>query len=95
MTDILTQFEGLLKAGKIEEAKAMLGKLAERELTPDEEAEAKVLQTRLSIKLTNAINKAYLETLDESIEKLKSLNRIGRAFDEKVKLAEARSARAQ
>lgn len=91
MTDILTQFELLLKEKKIEEAKAMLGELARRELSPQEEAEAKILQTRLSIKLTNAINQAYLETLDESIARLKNIQKTERGLDESVKLAKARA----
>ena len=90
MNDTLTQFEGLLKAGKIEEAKAMLGSLSARELTPEEEASAKVLQARLSIKLTNAINRAYLETLDESIAKLKALQAASRSLDDTVHLAKTR-----
>lgn len=95
MTDILTQFELLLKEKKIEEARAMLGELAKRELAPQEEAEAKILQTRLSIKLTNAINQAYIETLDESIARLKDIQKAERDLDEKVKLAETRSALAE
>ncbi len=95
MTDTLAQFESLLKVGKIEDAKAMLGLLAKRKLLPEEEAEAKVLQTRLSIKLTNAINQAYINTLDESIAKLKELGGMEKKLDESVKLAETRASLAQ
>ena len=95
MTDILAQFELLLKEKKIEEAKAMLGELVRRELSPQEEAEAKILQARLSIKLTNAINQAYIDTLDESIARLKDIQKAERGLDEKVKLAETRSALAE
>ncbi len=91
MNDPLTQFELLLEAGKLHEAKEMLGELANRELTQKEEAEAKVLQARLSIKLTNAIDEAYIEMLDQSIEQLKKLQAKGRTFFEKVKLAETRA----
>ena len=91
MNDILAQFELLLEAGKLDEAKQMLGALASRELTKEEKAAARVLQERLAIKLTNAINQAYLDTLDESIEQLKALNERGRALADKVKLAEARA----
>ena len=79
----------------MEEAKAMLGKLATRELLPEEEAEAKVLQARLSIKLTNAINQAYIDTLDESIAELKAIQMAERDLDEKVKLAETRASLAK
>lgn len=95
MTDPLTQFELLLKEGKMEEAKAMLGSLASRKLSPEEEASAKVLQMRLSIKLQNAINRAYIDSLDDSINKLKELRNMGRNLDEKVKLAETRSSLAK
>ncbi len=91
MNDPLTQFELLLEAGKLKEAKEMLGELANRDLTPKEEVEAKVLQARLSIKLTNAIDEAYIETLDQSIEQLKKLQAKGRTFFEKVKLAKTRA----
>lgn len=91
MNDPLTQFESLLEAGKLQEAKEMLGELASRELTPKEEAEAKVLQARLEIKLENAINAAYIDTLDTSIAQLKELQATGRSFFEKVKLAKTRA----
>ncbi|MDO8619842.1 MAG: hypothetical protein Q7R64_00640 [bacterium] len=89
-TDPLTQFELLLKEGKLEEAKAMLGSLASRKLSPEEEASAKVLQVRLSIKLQNAINRAYIDSLDDSIARLKELRGTGHSLDETVKLAETR-----
>jgi len=91
MTNLLTAFELLLQAGKLQEAKKMLGALASRDLTPKEKAEARILQTRLHIKLTNAINQAYIDTLDASIEQLKTLQAKGRAFFEKVKLAKTRA----
>lgn len=91
MTNLLTAFELLLQAGKLQEAKKMLGALANLDLTPKEKTEAKVLQARLAIKLTNAINQAYIDTLDTSIEQLKNLQAKGRAFFEKVKLAKARA----
>ena len=91
MKDILTQFELLLEAGKIEEAKALLKMLASRELTKEEKNEAKMLQARLSLKLTNAINQAYLDTLDESIEQLKALRSAQQGLHESVKLAKARA----
>lgn len=91
MKDSLTEFEILLDAGKLEEARNMLGALANRELTDKEAAEAKVLQARLSIKLKNAIDETYIETLDQSIEQLENLQAKGRAFFEKVKLAKTRA----
>lgn len=91
MNNLLTQFELLLKALKWQEAKKMLEKLVNQELTPKEEAEAKVLQARLEIKLENAINAAYIDSLDESIGRLKELQAKGRAFFEKVKLAKTRA----
>lgn len=91
MHNLLTQFELLLKALKWKEAKEMLEKLANDKLTPKEEAEAKVLQARLAIKLENAINEAYIATLDSSIERLKNLQAKGRSFFEKVKLAKTRA----
>lgn len=91
MQDLLVQFELLLKEGKLKEAKAMLGELANRTLTPEEEASTKVLQARLSIKLTNAINRAYIDTLDESIARLKELRNMDQKLDEKVKLAKTRA----
>ena len=48
----------------------MLASLVGRDLTLEEEGESKALLTRLYIKLTNAINEAYLETLKDSIAKL-------------------------
>lgn len=91
MKDSLTEFEILLDAGKLEEARNMLGALANRELTDKEAAEAKVLQARLSIKLKNAFDEIYIETLDQSIEQLKELQTKGHAFFEKVKLAKTRA----
>jgi len=88
--NVLTQFELLLDAGQVEEAKAMLAQLANRELSAEERAESKVLLARLYIKLTNAINEAYLDTLKDGIEKLKALNAREKAFIEKVKLAKTR-----
>ena len=95
MNDLLTQFEILLEDGKLEEAKAMLAKLASRELTKEEVAEANMLEARLSIKLTNAINQAYLDTLDESIAQLTELQARNRGLDEKVKLARTRASLAK
>ena len=91
MTNLLKAFELLIEAGKLKEAKDMMQALANSDLTPKEEAEAKVLQTRLSIKLLNAINGAYIDTLDSSIEQLKTLQSKGRAFFEKVKLWKTRA----
>lgn len=91
MNDPLAQFELLLEAGKIEEAKAMLDTLARRPLSAQEEADAKILRTRLSIKLTNAINRAYLDTLNESIERLKELGGKSRTLSEAVTLANTRA----
>ena len=95
MNDLLTQFEILLEDGKLEEAKAMLSKLASRELTKEDVAEANMLEARLSIKLTNAINQAYLDTLDESIAQLTELQARNRGLDEKVKLARTRASLAK
>lgn len=69
----------------------MIHELVNRELTKEEEAAAKVLQARLYIKLTNAINQAYLDTLTESIEQLKMLNAKERELEDKVKLAKTRA----
>jgi outer membrane PBP1 activator LpoA protein len=91
MTNLLTAFELLLQAGKLQEAKKMLGELARRDLTPKEKDEAKILQERLHIKLINAINGAYIDTLDASIAQLKQLQTKSRAFFEKVKLAKTRA----
>ncbi|HCB35664.1 MAG: hypothetical protein A2W52_00045 [Candidatus Taylorbacteria bacterium RIFCSPHIGHO2_02_49_25] len=91
MTDLLTTFELLLQAGKLREARKMLEALADRGLTAKEKAEANILQSRLSIKLANAINQTYIDALDASIEQLKTLQAKGRAFFEKVKLAKTRS----
>lgn len=90
MNDPLTQFELLLDAGKIEEAKAMLETLAARELTEEERSEAKVLMARLYVKLTNAVNQDYLDTVKEAIDQLKDLETREKAFIEKVKLAKTR-----
>ena len=73
----------------------MLAKLASRELTKEEVAEANMLEARLSIKLTNAINQAYLDTLDESIAQLTELQARNRGLDEKVKLARTRASLAK
>ncbi len=95
MHEILAQFESLLSSGKMQEAKTLLASLLKSDLTPKEEAEMKILQMRLSIKLTNAINKAYIETLDVSIEGLKKLGAAEHTLDEKVNLAKARAALAK
>ena len=95
MNDLLTQFELLLEDGKLEEAKAMLAKLASRELTKEEVAEANMLEARLSIKLTNAINQAYVDALDESIAQLTELQARNRGLNEKVKLARTRASLAK
>ena len=95
MNDLLTQFELLLEDGKLEEAKVMLAKLASRELTKEEVAEANMLEARLSIKLTNAINQTYLDTLDESIAQLTELQARNRGLNEKVKLARTRASLAK
>ena len=73
----------------------MLAKLASRELTKEDVAEANMLEARLSIKLTNAINQAYLDTLDESIAQLTELQARNRGLDEKVKLARTRASLAK
>ena len=91
MTDLLTQFELLLEAGKLDEAKQMLRSLAAREPTAEERGAAKALLARLYVKLSNAINQAYLETLKDAIVSLKELDAKEKAFLEKVKLAETRS----
>jgi len=88
--NLLTQFELLLDAGKVDEAKAMLEELAGRELSEDERAESQLLLARLYVKLTNAINEAYLDTLKDGIEQLKALNAKERAYIDQVKLAKAR-----
>jgi len=89
--DPLTQFELLLEAGKLEEAKEMLGVIAVHELSPREKGEAKALLTRLYIRLSNAISEAYLETLKEAIVRLKEVDEREKAFIEKIKLAETRA----
>ena len=73
----------------------MLAKLASRELTKEEVAEANMLEARLSIKLTNAINQTYLDTLDESIAQLTELQARNRGLNEKVKLARTRASLAK
>jgi|GEM_PF-1408032 hypothetical protein len=88
--NLLAQFELLLDAGKIEEAKAMLETLATRELSEAEQAESKLLLARLYVKLTNAVNQAYLDTLKDAIDQLKELNAREREFIEKMKLAKTR-----
>lgn len=90
MNDPLKQFELLLDAGKIEEAKALLDKVANRELSKEEQAEAKVLMARLYVRLNNAVNQAYLDTVKESIEQLKALEAKQKALIEKVKLTKTR-----
>ena len=91
MSDHITQFELLLEAGKFEEAKQTLAELSRRPLSSDEQADAKILLTRLYIKLSNAVNEAYLATLKDAIAQLKDLNVKEKAFMDKVKLAETRA----
>ncbi len=90
MTDQLTQFELLLEAGKLEEAQAMLKMLAASEFK-GKQGEAKALLTRLYIRLSNAINQAYLETLKEAIATLKGLDSREKLLAESMKLADARA----
>ncbi len=92
MKDIRTQFELLLKAGKLEEAKAMLAGFAAEQHPEGERLDALMLETRLSIKLTNAINASYLASLNEAVERLEALQAVERKLHESVKLAEARAA---
>ena len=95
MSDHITQFELLLEAGKFEEAKQALAELSRRPLSSDEQADAKILLTRLYIKLSNAVNEAYLATLKDAIAQLKDLNAKEKAFIGKVKLVETRAGLAQ
>lgn len=91
MNDPVAQFELLLDAGKFEEAKQALAELSRRPLSSDEQADTKILLTRLYIKLSNAVNEAYLATLTDAIAQLKDLNGKEKAFLDKVKLAETRA----
>lgn len=91
MKDPLETFELLLEAGKIEEAKAMLGELAARELTEEEEGGAKALLTRLYVRISAEANEAYRKTLEDSIKQLKEINSKEKAMIDKLKLTQARS----
>ena len=90
MKEFLNKFEALLKADNIEEAKELLSTFGSLATTPEEEAEAKLFITHLYIKLTNAINKAYIGALDDSLEKLKLLDTKEKQIVDKLTLAKTR-----
>ncbi len=91
MKEFVAQFEALVGANKLEEAKALLGTLGSLPETAEDKAEFKLFMTDLYVRLTNANNQAYLDVLNESIEKIKFLNSKDREIDEKGKLAETRA----
>jgi hypothetical protein len=88
---LVEQFERLVEDGKLEEAKECLAQLAQAPASPEEQAETKILLTRLAVKLHNAAGEAYLAELKDAIAELKELNAKEKAFTDKVKLAEARA----
>ena len=95
MKEFLSQFEELLKAEKFEEAKQLLSTFGSLQTTPEESAEAKLFITHLYLKLTNAVDGAYLGELEDAMQKLKILDAKEREIDEKAKLIQARISLAQ
>lgn len=91
MKEFVAQFGALVKANKLEEAKALLSTFGSLPETAEERAESKLFLADLYIKLTNAMNQAYLDVLNDSIQQLKLLNAKDKAIDEKAKLAETRA----
>ena len=90
MKEFLSQFEELLKAEKFEEAKQLLSTFGSLQTTSEETAEAKLFITQLYIKLTNAVDGAYLGELQDAMQKLKILDAKEKELDEKAKLIQAR-----
>ncbi len=92
---LVEQFERLVDDGKLEEAKRQLAELAKTPASSEEQAEMKILLTRLAVKLHNAAGEAYLAELKDAIAELKELNAKEKAFTDKVKLAETRTGLSQ
>lgn len=95
MKEFIAQFEKLLAEGKLEEAKKSLAGLASLPVSKEERGDADVVLTRLYLKLTNALNQNYLETLEDATATLKALRVREKKFEEEAALARTRASLAQ
>ena len=91
MKEFVAQFEALVQACKLQEAKEFLSTFSSLPETDEEQAETKLFLTDLYVRLSNAVNESYLSALDGAIKKLKTLDAKEKEIDEKVALAKTRA----
>ncbi len=80
------QFNQLLSEGKFEEAKQLIRDFLNSEWTKDDEGEYYVGLITEYMKMSNAINQAYLEEVAEIEAQLKQLDEIQNDADKNVAL---------
>lgn len=80
------QFDLLLSEGKYEEAKQLLKDFIDSEWTKDDEGEYYVGLIEEYLKMSNAINQAYLDEVAEIEAQLKQLDEIQSDADKNVAL---------
>lgn len=89
-TEILPQLERLLRAGKKEEARAILRAALAAPLSDEERGAILVGFAAAYLALTNSINEVRREELAEEVLALEEVNALEREVDDKLRLVKIR-----
>lgn len=86
----IKKLEALLQNGKREEAEKLLQETLAGELSEADRAALNLNFAEISMKASNQVNGAYLESLQETIELLKTVKLGESKINEEIKLVEVR-----
>ncbi len=84
------KFYELLKAGKLNEAKALLEEYFKQKPSEEEKAAVMVAVTDAYVRAKNEIDQAYIQELDEAERLLKEIKADEQKLEDQQKLDEAR-----